>query len=345
MGNETSSTASVQNINNQLFVNKSTINQMTEQLNDVIANTIVKNATNSGGSVINKQKLSFKKIKSKGDVDIGDIGQKQVVAVTFDTMNKTQARNDSATQFIQSALDNLKNNVSQEVITKMEGSADAKIKTEVASGIFDKTDGKSEVVNTTNVTSITENVKNISSILKNRVENNFTTDVVTNCVLNLDGQQLAEFVDIESTEGSVRIHNITQDQAVTAVSKCGSVVDATNKIITETLNALDIKVDETNSIKTVTEEKGKAITDVEKTTWPISEWLIYIIFGILGLVVIAGLIYMVTTKGSPVRTAVENTLGQASRAIGEAERVVGRAVGRTGQAIGQAGGALWVRRI
>lgn len=264
MGSKQSSRSSVKNVSNQLYVNKSTVNQLNKQLNDVIANTIVKNAVDSGGTIINKQELIFEKIKAKGDIDISNITQKQVAAITFSAMNKTAARNDSALAFISKTVDELKNNVSLEALAKMDGVANAKMKTGFLSGMpLSQSKSSSEVTNINDIKSVTENVKNIANVLQNRVENNFTTETVVSCIAKINNAQIFKIQDVETTEGIVRIHNVTQEQAATAIAQCESIVGATNKIINETMEVLDLKVDETNSIKTDLDQKGQTSSELE----------------------------------------------------------------------------------
>lgn len=266
MGNHASSTSVVQNINNQLYVNKSTVTQVNQQLNEVIAKTVVKNAMESGGAIINKQELIFSHLTSKGDVDIGDISQKQVAAITFSAMNHTQARNDAALQFIQQAMLDLKSNVSADVVSKMEGTADTKLKTGFLSSLpLSQTNAKAETVNVSNVTTITDDVRNISNILQNRVENTFITETLTSCIMKINNAQLFKIQDVETTEGTIRIHNVTQDQAATAISQCQSITGATNQIINDTLSALDVKVDDTNSVKTEIDQSGKTTSSTESS--------------------------------------------------------------------------------
>lgn len=265
MGNNQSVTSSVQNISNQLYINRSTVNQLTQQLNSVIANTVVKNAVSSGGDIINSQSIIFKNISTSGSFTIDDASQKQSAAITFDALNKTEARNESASQFMQQALTDIKSIVSTDILSKMESNAETTSKTGFGSGgIFEKDKTHSEAINTANVSAITENVQNISNILKNRIENNFTTDVLTSCLTNINNSQIFAVENV-TVGGDFLVHNMTQDQAATAVSQCKSITNSTNNIITDTLNACDVKVDESNSLKSETSETGESKTASEKS--------------------------------------------------------------------------------
>jgi len=265
MGNKTSSESSIKNISNQLYVNQSTINQLNEQLNNVVANTIVKNAMNSGGAIINNQEIVFDGMTAEGDIEIGGITQKQVAKVTFSAMNNTQARNDAALQFIQTTINDLKKNVSQDVLTEMEAHAEAKTKTETIALPGSNVSSNAETVNISNVTTITQDVKNISNILKNSVENNFTTDTVTNCVMNINNSQMFRSKDLESKTGNIRVLNITQEQSAVALANCGAITEATNSIINDALSVLDIKVDETNSVMSQTKQVGESKASTTQT--------------------------------------------------------------------------------
>lgn len=282
------STTSVQNISNQLYVNRSTVNQLNETLNQVIANTIVKNAVNAGGNIFNRQEIKFEGIKVSGNFEIGDMGQTQEAKITFDAMNKTEARNDAASQFINQALTDLQKHTSTDIITQLESNAKAKA---TAGAGFGYSNANSEAVNVSNITSLNENVTNISNILQNRVENNFTTETVTNCVTSVNNAQNVAFVDIE-VGGDFRVLNLTQEQSVEMISKCGAMTNATNKIITETLDNLGVKIDEDSTLKSVSEIKGTAESTAE------SKGLLEGLFGsmmlpiIIGVVVIAAIIFM-----------------------------------------------------
>jgi hypothetical protein len=313
MGNQQSSESAITNINNQLYVNKSTINQVNQQLNQVIANSVVKSAMDSGGDIINKQEMLFSDLKAQGDVDIGGISQKQVAAITFSAMNQTQARNDAAAQFIQNTLTDLQNNTSQNILTTMEGTADAKVTSGFLSSTpLSQTTSKAEAVNVSSVTAITDNVKNISNILQNSVENNFTTETLTTCILKLSNSQMFKVQDVESTTGTIRIQNITQDQAATAIAQCQSITDATNKIVNDTLNALDVKVDETNSVQSTTTQTGNASSTTTANgffeslgqLFNLGSLLSYIVIGIIILIVVGVIIFIITRMGGKSSSGV-----------------------------------------
>uniref|UniRef100_A0A6C0BJC5 Uncharacterized protein n=1 Tax=viral metagenome TaxID=1070528 RepID=A0A6C0BJC5_9ZZZZ len=297
MGSNQSSTTSVQNISNQLYVNKSTISQLSEQLNSVIANTIVKNAVNSGNAILNNQTITFKHLQASGDIDLSGTSQTQQAAITFSVMNTTQARNDAATNFIQTTLESLSNNTSTDLLTKMDSTADSKVKSGFLSTLpVSSSSSVSEVTNINNLSVVNENNKNIANILQNVVQNNFTTETVTSCVTNINNSQTMAYEDLVTTSGSIRALNLSQNQTATAISQCGSITNATNNIISQTLNALDLKVDETNSLKSETTSTAAAAASTESKGVfdSLNSWLIVIVVVIMIIMIIV--VFMIFQK-------------------------------------------------
>jgi hypothetical protein len=249
MGANNSTSSSVKNINNQLYMSKSTFNSLNSQMNSVIASTITKSAMQSGGTIINTQVINFKNIHASGDVEIGNINQNQQAAFTFSALNNTTARNDAATQFIQQTLNTINNTVSRDIQTTMDTNANNSVK----SGFLDQlplsaNKSTSDVINEQNIKSLTTTNRNISNILQNRVQNNFTTDTITNCIAGINNSQVFNVTDISSATGNIRVLNITQSQAATAIANCKGITDATNRILTETLGLMDVKLDESDQI-------------------------------------------------------------------------------------------------
>ena len=308
------STSSVKNISNQLFIDQSTVNQLNQQLNNVVANTIIKSAMNSGGAIINQQQLNFTDLKAQGDVTIGNVSQKQVAAVTFSAMNQTQATNDAATNFIQTALDTLNNNTSTDVKTMMDSNASSSLKSGFLSTLPGQSNSsKSATINQSNVTAVTQNTQNIKNILQNTVTNNFTTDTVTNCITNINNSQTFKVQDVQSQTGTIRIMNITQDQAATAIAQCGAVTTATNNIVNQTLNGLGVKVDNTNSVASTTQQTGQTTASTQANgpleglasiigsiTAPFTSVMTIIILLIIATVIIVGgyILYKMFAGGS-----------------------------------------------
>ena len=253
MGANNSTSNTVKNIDNQLYISRSNLNILNSQLNQVISDTVSKSAMNSGGSIINTNVIIFKNISAEQDVIIDGVTSTQTAKFTFAAINTNTSRNDAATNFIQQTLLNFNNTLSLDVQKNMETNAESSIKTGFINQLpISSNKSSSDVINESNISALTTNNKNITNVLQNRVQNNFTTDTLTNCIANINNSNVFNFIDIKSNTASVRILNITQSQAATAIANCKGITDSTNNILNESLSAFGVKIDETNQIDTVT---------------------------------------------------------------------------------------------
>lgn len=258
----------VHNINNQLYVDRSTVNIMTDKVNEVVANTIVNNAVETGASIINNNEFEFKNFYVKqGDIDISDVGQKQDVALTFSQVNISELSNEIDNKVIQTILDEMQKHTSIDTIAEMEATASTKKTTGFASGLdnIGKSEAsESEVINESNFTSIDESATNIVKAVTDRVINNFTTNNLSSCIANIIDNNMSSFVNLTVNEGSIKIQNLTQEQAVNAVVNCYNSNKTANSTVSEILQDLGVKVDESSSISNIVDQSGKASTEVIK---------------------------------------------------------------------------------
>lgn len=252
-GGESKST--VKEVSNQLYVNKTDIDILNKNSNSIIANTIIDNALKSGTSILNKQSLVIKNIRTDGDFELNTT-QNQKASLTFEGMNQTQARNDAAIAFISQTLADLKNKTTEDILTKLEATAEAKNKS--GFGSFGGS-SKANTDITNNITSINQTNKNISNILLNEVENNFKTQNVTECVNTITNNQSVIVEDVVAKTSFKAF--ISQEQVADSLAKCSSVVTATQTIINNVLNTLDIKTIDDTTTNSQTDITGKATSE------------------------------------------------------------------------------------
>ena len=157
--------SSIKNINNQAVIYKNEFNQLSEQINQSVANNIVKNASTTQSLVSNEQDISMGNIVASGKGSKVDIttDQKQKATVDLSSVNITSATNQSAGTIMNTALNWIKNDNSADITTQMEASATAAAKTEFLQTAPSK--GESSVVNENNITVDTSNIQNIKNIL------------------------------------------------------------------------------------------------------------------------------------------------------------------------------------
>lgn len=256
------SKSSVENINDQTIITKNEVNQLSKQINESIANTIVKNASMSQALVSNQQDISMGNIVASGKGSKVDIttDQKQQATVDLSAVNITSATNQSAGTIMNSTLAWVKNNNSTDVVTKMEAAASAVSKTEF---LAPPSKGEASVINKNILTTDTSNIQNISNILENQVENNFTTETMQEAIASVQNKQKLSTGNIIATEGGEINLNFTQEQVAKAMVETLSKMDTTNKIINNTLQSCGVTVDQSNEVTSATDQAGDAAAAAE----------------------------------------------------------------------------------
>lgn len=259
----------VHNINNQLYVDRSVVNIMTDKVNEVVANTIVNNAVETGASIINNNEFTFKNFYvEQGDIDIGGVSQEQDVAITFSQINISEITNEIDNKVIQTILDEMQKHTSIDTIAEMEAAASTKKTTGFAAAdvtsIGKSETTESEVINESNFISIDASATNIVKAVTDRVINNFTTNNLSKCLVDVIDHNSSSFVNMTVKEGSIKIQNLTQKQAVNAIANCETINKSANSTVSEILQDLGVKVDESSSISNIVDQSGKASTEVIK---------------------------------------------------------------------------------
>jgi hypothetical protein len=256
------SKTSIRNENDQLIINRSDFTQMSKQVNEVVASSIVENAAHDSAHLLNSQEITFEGAEIAGDLNIGEITQEQQAKVSFSSLNENKAANDAATKIIDEAVSQLKNMTTNDVIAKMESHAEAEAKAGALS--TSSAGAATDVVNINKLTAITENTKNITKILENKVVNEFKVSNVHDCIASVMQQQSTSFKNAK-VGGNVNIKVIGQKQAAELISQCKTINDTTNKILTETMASLGVKVEEETKTKSETEVKTEAKSKSENT--------------------------------------------------------------------------------
>lgn len=256
------STSSVENINNQLIVNQSTIELMNQQNNSAVANTIIKNASNNTASIIQSQKLTIKNIKAKGDINLSNLSQLQQASLSFQGLNISQTTNDSSNAMLSSMMASLKSNIDNTTLAQMLANADAQVK----SGALTIPGYNASDSSTTNISNTEiQNISNqkLQNIINNSITNNFTSDTVNNCISTVANNQEIQIGDLVSSDGSVNISAIDQNQAATAMVSCINQSGVSNKIMNDMANAFGIQIQEDKKNTATTEQTGTATATTE----------------------------------------------------------------------------------
>lgn len=244
MGNNASSRSRVENEN--VIINENDVSIFNKRINDMISNTIINNAKSCSASITELQKISFKDAKIAGDIDI-TIDQSQYSALTFDCLQISQVRNDIAQEVITKMMADLTENNKSDVLDKLNAIAKAKQETQgLPMSLANSSSTDTEVINKTRVENISRT--NINEIIQNSVCNNFTSNDISNAIASVHSSQEANFENIDV--GGKLVVAISQKQGSELVFKVIQTADIGNKITSDIINNLGIKKETTNATTT-----------------------------------------------------------------------------------------------
>jgi len=252
MGNSSSSTVS--NINNTLLVNKNDIDIVNKNLSNQVANTVINNAKKCSANINQLQSVKFKNITVAGDFNL-NADQKQQAALTFSCVNADNTRADIANTMMQEMLSSIQNNNSSEVLSKLEAQAAASQKNGFLSTSFGNSTS-SDSNNTVNFTQMNTNNTHLQNIIENSIVNNFTTNNISNCISQVNNNQLVDAQQIV-VGGNANIA-IKQDQAATLFAECIQTADVGQKITNSVMTAVGVKAENISKTVEKTEMKAEA---------------------------------------------------------------------------------------
>lgn len=244
-----------------LVANKSDINILNEQLNDVQIETIMKDAQTCSAAITQDQLQRYKGIKSMGKLTF-TIKQKQASNLTFSCLNLSKVRNDIANQMTSNIMTNLESTTDTEILNKMGAAAAAKAEAGEQFFPWGGADTENNIKQITKTTNVTENTKNIQHIVKNAIENTFTVDNVKTCVNSVSNIQSITFEDVQGEEIDFVID---QNQAATLLAECINKSDVSQDLTNGLLEFFEVSTKEEATTVIQTQAEAEAIAEAKKT--------------------------------------------------------------------------------
>jgi hypothetical protein len=246
MGADISSEQNMRKENNQIIVNKNFLKSVSENINSQISNTVLKDAKACSADINNNQSITINKINTKGDF-VFNSTQKQTAALTFSCIQITNVRNTAASNIATDMKNNLASNATSEALSVLETKAAQD--TKVGFGASAKIKSTQNDTQISNYESSNDTHKEITNVLKNIVENNFSSETISKCISQVNNNQNLTLQEI-NIEGKAVIA-IDQTQAADVISECIQKSDVGGDIINAAATAFDVKVvDEASSKST-----------------------------------------------------------------------------------------------
>src|SRR5205807_1808359 len=111
--------------------------------------------------------------------------------------------------------------------------------------------------NEVNFNQVNDTHQTLQNVIQRSITNNFTSNDVQTCNSQTVGSQS---IHMKATDvsGGVVVSGITQDQAADVYSSCVQSQGVSNKITTDIMDHLGVKVENVNQTKVEIKEKGTA---------------------------------------------------------------------------------------
>lgn len=250
MGGSSSSSSTNQKYNTT-YINQADTNLINTNVNNFVADTVVKQAKGCSASISQLQSIDISNIQAEKDVTIGGAEQSQTAGITFDCVQVSDFQNEIGNGVLTKYMDAIENSFSTDALDKMEAIAATAAQNNMGSTGGSKSNSNSNI--DYKFTSKNTTRTNIENVIKNSISNNLTMENVQNCISQIHNSQFIKLSDITSTTGSVKIGVLSQEQGAEMMTSCMQNSSDTNKITTGITSELGLTLDNTNSQKKSTE--------------------------------------------------------------------------------------------
>lgn len=263
------SKSKITNENNTKIVNRSDINILNEQINSSTSNTATEAAKSCSSSVNMTNMIDLSGTVTEGDWNIGTSSSKdpnedcavelsQNIKSTFKCVQASSVRNDMAQKMVETVMSNLENSADASVLNDMNSAAAAAAETgSISMPGGGGSSSSSEVENINNFESITETNKNIENIVKNSVENNFSSKDAQECINKVNA---AQGLDASGAviKGNLNMCKFKSDQVADIFGECMQSSDVGNKVLNDITRDLGITIKEDSSTAVENESTSTA---------------------------------------------------------------------------------------
>lgn len=240
---------------NTTIINQSDVDILNESVNNLIANTIINQASMCSASVYQLQNVDLSGMNISGDLNIDSISQEQSTTITFDCVQVSQFQNEMASNIVNEYLNAIKQSFTADAMTQILSNADAV--SEQQFGGIGSSSSNSKVKIDYNFENITQTSQNLQNIVKNSITNNLDLNDIQNCIASIKSNQQIVLANTK-VGGNVTIGAISQKQASSLITSCIQKRNNSNEMTTQILNQLGIEVETQSETKTQTESVAKA---------------------------------------------------------------------------------------
>lgn len=237
---------------NTVIVNKTNMDFLNEEINNLMTETILNNAKNCSASLYNKQDFIVDGVTARGDINIMDINQVQQSNVNLSCIQENQTVNDVGMAAMSELYNQIDNNVSADLISQMDSQLAQESEKQSMSFDFGSSETNNEINQIRDYHINNEKDINLRNVMHNEFMNKFTQSDLQECVAKTNNSQTAEFTDLVSTDGGVNIKTISQTQAAELMNQCIQNNETTTQVITDVMKkaGYELKVHDDTAVST-----------------------------------------------------------------------------------------------
>ncbi len=247
------SSSSIYEQNNQVTVNDTDVKTYQEQINSQISNTTINAAKACTATITNNQGINISHLHSGGNTTISS-NQTQTAALTFNCLDVSKVRNTVGAEIITKMTDNITANATAEALSVMRAQAESQAKQGFLGIGGSSSDANTVIIN--NTTNVNKTDMDISNVVKNVVQNNFSSEDLQTCISQANSNQSVQIGDVVA-EGNIVVA-LDQNQATSVVTNCIQESDVANSITNAVASALGITVENTQKSASTQNTTGGA---------------------------------------------------------------------------------------
>lgn len=260
MGGSQSQSA-VNEVNNTLIANNTSVNILNENLNNVVVNSIMNEAKTCTAGIFQGQNIVIKGVHAAtGSINL-NVTQNAASTLSFQCVNVSVVMNQAGNQMLQQIMSNLQTSTSAAALSQMEALAAAAATTGAGAQASGSTSTVNQIINFNEINTTNTNLKNV---VQNSIQSNFTSNVVQNCIATVANNQNISIENITTEIGSISTV-IDQTTAVNLVTSCVNSTNIGNSVTQSIMSALGISTTASSETELTSSQSGTAESKAEST--------------------------------------------------------------------------------
>jgi hypothetical protein len=249
------------------IITKYNLDLMNTQTNKAIADTVMRHSANCSASATSIAQNTVGDITAVGPDSVinWETNIEQISSVNLTCIQNSLQDNSIAQSMAASITEQLLHSVDNSQLTKMAAAAEATLSQGVGGGLLNPFSSVDTSVNQNlKNTQLTETQLKIANIVNNTVQTNTKLETLADCVTSDLKNAINKVGNITATEGGKITGKSNIKQTTDVIANCKQLNAQVNKVTSEILSAMNIKIDETVKNKQESDAKAEALSKMEQ---------------------------------------------------------------------------------